>query len=390
MDNTVTNAIYVAAGVFLTIVIITIGIFLAKSGKTLSSSVNDRIISMNSSISDNSVLKYDSRMLTGSDVVNCIRKNRDSIEITVYKQISKTANPANLDTGYQKQTFDHETDSFINLPKYSDDDVSGNLDGKIYINPNARFLGCAERNGNDVITGLSFVQQEYVDDAKDRPVNNTTVIVNGSLGGSGGTAADVDVRLQEMEAVMSQLTDVMSDFIEDYYATGGGAAESVQAIQTLIESYFNAMTAPDTGVLSQISKKLDAIGDYLVAGGAQESMEIMDRLERLQNLLDEIQDMIASGIAGAADIEALQARLGEAVELSEDTGAGASSTEAMEGIEDVKASLSEFQEQVGTLKQIYKGMESRPDDGGQDGLQRGRLVSDVLSAINSCQGVLDE
>lgn len=322
MSDVVSRAITIGASIVVTIIVITIAIFLAKSGKSLSSSFNDRITSMNTSISDSGLLKYDGEILTGSDVVNCIRKYKDEITVAVYKQVSQAANASNLNVGYQSQMFDYRTSKFVNLPQYSNDDKTGNADGNIYINPNAKFLGHVTKNSNDVIVGISFVQQAWIDDALDRPINNTTIVMSGTIGGGGGGAGgttDTDARLQQLESAMSNLTSVLVDFIETYYATGGGMSDGILTIQSMLESYFNMISAPGTGVLDQINQQLEKLGAFV--GGVPDYGDdsgVSEAVKQLQNQLSDLRDIVVSELATKADLVHFQNQMDELIETSQD------------------------------------------------------------------------
>lgn len=97
---------------------------------------------------DSQYTKYDGELITGSDVINCI------------KQFSKYQIFVTVDNGVQETTYIRTTD----LKNKSDADIK-NAKSKtnlsLYINPNADFLGevIYDETGTDTIMGLRFVKQ---------------------------------------------------------------------------------------------------------------------------------------------------------------------------------------------------------------------------------------
>jgi hypothetical protein len=93
---------------------------------------------------------YDNTEVSGSEVINVIRKFSDEM-IGVKVQTKKNT------SSYIYQF--NDGDGTLKSPSSLDYKTAQNVTGNNYINPTGRFLGSVVRDANGTITGLSFVQQ---------------------------------------------------------------------------------------------------------------------------------------------------------------------------------------------------------------------------------------
>ncbi|MFS0841358.1 ABC transporter permease [Paenibacillus sp. 1P03SA] len=158
-----TKALLMAAGLFLTIGIITMAVTLYGTGAQSVNAAQTEFSTMQTELSAQSYLGFDNTTITGSQVLNSIRKfnNKEAFGIQVvtgkntasgqpgswYKNTVSTAggpgsaNYGNITTG--------GTGSIENATKESSTD---------YINPNGQFHGEIIRDKNNAIRGIIFTQ----------------------------------------------------------------------------------------------------------------------------------------------------------------------------------------------------------------------------------------
>lgn len=359
LDSTVTNAIYIGAGVLLSIVVITMGVFLARSGRNVSAAFSDRMASMNTSIEENSILKYDGEIVTGSDVVNFIRRNKNELKITVYKMTSMVADTVHLTTGFCTQSYDYQTVNFINLPKYATDDSASNADQNIYINPNGKFLGSIVRNGNDVITEVVFVQQEWINDAADRPVNNTTIVMNGLVDGS-SSLSDVEARMSSVEASMRDLASAMNDLATLYADNSSSMQGSMQTLMNQMQDEIRRITSQDTGIIVQLQRSIERMQEKLNELSADGGSDVVQRLSNIEVMLRALQDALGTS-KSAAEFNEIGRQLDALdVEISDLSEIGDGSI--VDELDTVTKQLKEVQSHVSTMESCYRTIENTDTD----------------------------
>lgn len=184
--------------------VIGIAIFLFAKGKDVTTSFSDRVAAEENNIAESSITKFDGIVVSGSDVVNAIRGNAGTIDVSVARIITEGGDlvePVSYDP------------SFVNLPKNND-----------YINPNAKFVGKVVRNDNQIITGLVFEQSSfaYSAQAPDRPANPGDGGNGGNTGGNGsGGGVTTDDALLSIASLLQEVTVSLGEIKNDI-AHGGG------------------------------------------------------------------------------------------------------------------------------------------------------------------------
>lgn len=149
MENSL-KGLLLAAGTIITCIIISLGFYIAREAKDTAAAGAGQINALNAEFSENSKTIYDGTEVSGSEVLNAIRKY-DGEVFGVKVETKKS-------TVYYGYNFDETTGE---LAKESSQDYlnAKKETSETYINPNGRFLGTIIRDCNGTITGLKFVQQ---------------------------------------------------------------------------------------------------------------------------------------------------------------------------------------------------------------------------------------
>ncbi len=149
MENSL-KGLMLAAGIIITCIIISLGFYIAREARDTASSGTGQINQLQAEFSDTSKTMYDGTEVSGSEVINVIRKfSEDTVGIKVIT--SKTS----VYYGY------HFTENNGTLGEKSNANYKSAQDATNinYINPTGRFAGSVVRDANSVITGLVFTQQ---------------------------------------------------------------------------------------------------------------------------------------------------------------------------------------------------------------------------------------
>ena len=144
------KGLMMAAGIIITCIIISLGFYIAREASDTASSGTGQINELQAEFADTSKMMYDNTEVSGSEVVNVIRKFGDEM-LGVKVQTKKN-------TSYYIYQFNDKDGSLKNTSTldYKSAQVATNIN---YINPTGRFLGTVVRDANGSITGLTFVQQ---------------------------------------------------------------------------------------------------------------------------------------------------------------------------------------------------------------------------------------
>lgn len=154
MNENVLGFIKWAAGIVITLAIISIAFIVFNTAKEGTMKGKNKIEAMNAQILDSDMTIYDDAEVSGSEVVNVIKKfNKDylGIKVTTGKNAGGTwygydATISTSDVG----TIGSKTTSSITTAI----DETSNL----YINPNGRFMGKVYRDTNGAVVALVFSQ----------------------------------------------------------------------------------------------------------------------------------------------------------------------------------------------------------------------------------------
>jgi hypothetical protein len=149
MENSL-KGLMLAAGIIITCIIISLGFYIAREASDTANSGTGQISELQAEFSDMSKTIYDNTEVSGSEVINVIRKFSDEdmgIKVTTKKN----------DTSYYNYQFGD--DGSLKSVSTLDYKTAQNVTSSKYINPTGRFLGTVVRDANGTITGLAFVQQ---------------------------------------------------------------------------------------------------------------------------------------------------------------------------------------------------------------------------------------
>lgn len=141
MDS-VNKFFLIAAGLIVTASLIFLGFRMADAGKDAGNGVVNQFIEFSTEQREADIMQYDGATVTGSDVVNFIRRNLSTYSpgsVAPFEVVVKTATVTT-----------HKDNSTLgNIMNFSH--IS-------YINPTGRFVGKVVRNGNGVIVSVMFTQ----------------------------------------------------------------------------------------------------------------------------------------------------------------------------------------------------------------------------------------
>lgn len=149
MENSL-KGLMLAAGIIITCIIISLGFYIASEASDTASSGTGQINELQAEFADTSKTMYENTEVSGSEVINVIRKFSDEM-IGVKVQTKKN-------TSYYIYQF-NDSDGTLKNASSLDYKSAQNAVSANYINPTGRFLGAVVRDANGTITGLSFVQQ---------------------------------------------------------------------------------------------------------------------------------------------------------------------------------------------------------------------------------------
>ena len=149
MENSL-KGLMLAAGIIITCIIISLGFYIAREASDTASSGTGQINELQAEFADTSKTMYENTEVSGSEVINVIRKFSDEM-IGIKGQTKKNT------SYYRYQCSD--ADGSLKNASSLDYKTAQNAVSANYINPTGRFLGSVVRDANGTITGLSFVQQ---------------------------------------------------------------------------------------------------------------------------------------------------------------------------------------------------------------------------------------
>lgn len=149
MENSL-KGLMLAAGIIITCIIISLGFYIAREASDTASSGTGQINELQAEFADTSKTMYENTVVSGSEVINVIRKFSDEM-MGIRVETKKN-------TSYYIYQFSEIDGSLKNASSldYKSAQVTTNSN---YINPTGRFLGTVVRDENGTITGISFVQQ---------------------------------------------------------------------------------------------------------------------------------------------------------------------------------------------------------------------------------------
>lgn len=148
MENSLKGLI-LAAGTIITCLIISLGFFIAREAKDSASTGAGQISKLNAEFLENDKIIYDATEVSGSEVINAIRKfKNESMGIMVVTKKSTTQYNYTVD----------EDSGTLTESTYKEYNSGTGAESSEFINPTARFTGKVIRDINGTITGIKFTQ----------------------------------------------------------------------------------------------------------------------------------------------------------------------------------------------------------------------------------------
>lgn len=149
MENSLKGLI-LAAGTVITCIIISLGFYIAREAKDTAASGAGQINKLNAEFAENEKTLYDGTEVSGSEVLNVIRRFQNEV-----CGICVKTNKCETFYGYAFDLMSGDLNGEVeNTYK-----IARTEENKEYINPSARFLGNVIRDVNGTITGIEFTQQ---------------------------------------------------------------------------------------------------------------------------------------------------------------------------------------------------------------------------------------
>ena len=155
--NNAQSALKVAAGIFLTIALITIVVLLFVSAQEATKTAQNEFSSIQTELSKASFTVYDNTMVSGSQVVNAIRKfyMQDQFGIRVVTGKNKASKADGVYYGYEVLT----NGTISNSKRNENIEIAQMESQDSYVNPSGKFKAKVIIDSSNVTRGIVFEQQ---------------------------------------------------------------------------------------------------------------------------------------------------------------------------------------------------------------------------------------
>nr|WP_145406512.1 ABC transporter permease [Paenibacillus xylanexedens] len=160
MEENTGVGIRVAAGIFLTIMLITIVVIITISSQDAAKQGQTKMAAITTQLSDTEYQTYSNTVLSGSQVLNAVRQymNQEQFGIQVITGKQKAINPDSTGTFYG-DTFDTVTGQVSSKGKNTILTGAETQSRDEYINPSGKFKSSIVRDKNNMIRGIIFIQE---------------------------------------------------------------------------------------------------------------------------------------------------------------------------------------------------------------------------------------
>ncbi len=149
MENSL-KGLTMAAGIIITCIIISLGFYVAREARDTAAVGTSQIHELQAEFTETSKTLYDGTEVSGSEVVNVIRKFENET-MGIYVKTKK-------DSTFYHYAFDVESGD-LKSETTADYKLSQEVTSEKYINPTARFMGIVVKDANGTITGIMFEQK---------------------------------------------------------------------------------------------------------------------------------------------------------------------------------------------------------------------------------------
>ncbi|MOA32088.1 hypothetical protein D3C78_1532780 [compost metagenome] len=148
-----------AAGIFLTIALITIVVVLFVSAQEATKTAQNNFSDIQTELSQASFTVYDDTTVSGSQVTNALRKFKDRGQFGIQVKTGKNStgqwygNVLNISSLSSAEDF-----GAVNGTSYADISNSWNESLVDYVNPSGKFKAKVIKDNSNVVRGLIFIQ----------------------------------------------------------------------------------------------------------------------------------------------------------------------------------------------------------------------------------------
>lgn len=140
MENAV-KAIMIAAGVIITLVVVSFGFMILKQGKLFVNESSNKLSDMSAEMLESEYTQYDGVLSNGSVVSNVVKDKKDEIKVVVKTKKNTSGEIYNSETTAAE---------LAEMYKAGDND---------YINPKGKFMGAVTRDANGAVISITFTQE---------------------------------------------------------------------------------------------------------------------------------------------------------------------------------------------------------------------------------------
>lgn len=157
--NNASSALKVAAGIFLTIALITIVVILFVSAQEATKTAQNNFSDIQTELSQASFTVYDDTTISGSQVTNALRKFKDREQFGI--QVKTGKNKAGEWYGnILRISGSMNADEYGSVIGASSVDISNTWNEVLneYVNPSGKFKAKVVKDNSNVVRGLVFVQ----------------------------------------------------------------------------------------------------------------------------------------------------------------------------------------------------------------------------------------
>ncbi|AWP25199.1 MULTISPECIES: ABC transporter permease [Paenibacillus] len=154
MEENPNLALRIAAGIFFTVLLITIVAMLTMSSQDATKQGQSKITTITTQISNTEYNTYNNASMSGSQVLNAVRQYMDQEHFGIQVTTGKGA------TTFYGNTFNPNDGTVVGGPKDKNKNISTAEDPALdtYVNPSGKYSSRVVRDQNNVIVGLVFQQ----------------------------------------------------------------------------------------------------------------------------------------------------------------------------------------------------------------------------------------
>lgn len=155
MENSL-KGLLLAAGTIITCIVIGLGFYISREARDTASNGAGQISKLNAEFNESDKLMYDNITVSGSEVLNVINKYKND-DIGIIVSTRKTPNTYYIHT-LSTASIDGQTVYTLGAKSSNNVKSAQDINNHLYINPNGQFMGEILRDNNNVVIGISFIQ----------------------------------------------------------------------------------------------------------------------------------------------------------------------------------------------------------------------------------------